>query len=97
MNILIDNHPGVSTLKDLWSIIPEYAQVRNQREDDYCKEYLKGHYRIRRKPKLEAAMDRLMREHMVISKIEDLYELTSMYILCWDKQENDYCKDYIKR
>ena len=97
MNMLIDKHPKVSTLKDLWSLIPKYVQVKNQQEDDFCKEYLRDHYRIRRIPELQAAMDHLMKEHMVISKIEDLYELTSMYILCWDKQENDYCRDYINK
>jgi len=97
MNMLADKHPKVSTLKDLWSLIPKYAQVKNQQEGDFCKKYLISHYRIRRIPELQAAMDRLMKEHMVISKIEDLYELISMYIFCWDKQEDDYCKDYINK
>jgi len=97
---LIDTHPEPTTLKalkDMWSFIPKYAQVENQQEDDFCKAYLRDQYRIRRLPKLRFVMERLMKEHMVIPSMQDLYDLISVYVHCWDKQERDYCKDYLNK
>ncbi len=46
---------------------------------------------------LEAAMDRLISEHMTPASIEELYLYISYYVECRDKWENDYCKDYIRK
>jgi hypothetical protein len=45
---------------------------------------------------LDAAMGRLVSEHMVVNSIEEYYSYISDYVNCRNSSEYNYCKNYIK-
>lgn len=52
---------------------------------------------IKRTKYLEQGMDELFREHQVLDKLNDAYDLINKYVECRDKTEEDYCKAYLSK
>ncbi|MFC1904815.1 hypothetical protein ACFLXT_03515 [Chloroflexota bacterium] len=53
--------------------------------------------RLERLQYLEKSMDKLYKEHQVIDKLSDAYNLITKYAACRDKTEDDYCKNYLRK
>ncbi|MFC1955422.1 hypothetical protein ACFLWZ_02645 [Chloroflexota bacterium] len=52
--------------------------------------------RVERLQYLEKSMDRLFKEHQVIGKLSDAYNLITKYASCRDKTEEEYCRNYLR-
>ena len=46
---------------------------------------------------LEKAMDKLVKEHPVLNKIEDSYLMINSYISCKNADEYEYCRKYLRK
>ncbi len=51
----------------------------------------------RRLGELEKAMDKLVKEHPVLNKIEDSYPMINNYISCKNTDEYEYCYRYLRK
>lgn len=45
----------------------------------------------------EKAMDKLVREHGWVAKIEDAYLMISSYFVCKNSEELEHCKEYLRK
>ena len=46
---------------------------------------------------IEKAMDKLVKDHAVLNRIEDSYSLIDLYITCKNDDEYEHCRKYLKK
>ncbi|MFC2005971.1 hypothetical protein ACFLVG_03305 [Chloroflexota bacterium] len=68
---------------------PFIAEIEKQLREQYPE--------VPRTPDLIRSMDRLFKEHQVIDKLSDAFDLIPKYVECKDKTEEDYCKEYLRK
>jgi len=77
------------------TIIDYFKNLKQKRQEKSELRQKLKHFN-KRFNELDAAMERLISDHMVVESMEEYYSYIDKYIFCRDANEYNYCKDYIK-
>lgn len=74
-----------------------WGKISKWWNNDRDPNYKEQDYKALRKLQLDQAVDKLVREHGWIAKIEDADLLLSLYVTCANLEEYRYCQKELRR